>query len=46
LGILFSSVLCTCPNQQSMQPYCFCYGRFLKNCINFFIIYLGLCLQN
>jgi len=36
LGILFSSILCTCPNQRNV-PYCICHSRFFNTCINFFI---------
>jgi hypothetical protein len=35
LGILFSSILCTCPNQRNL--YWLCYGRFFNNRINLFI---------
>jgi hypothetical protein len=35
LGILFSSILYTCPNQSNLfSLYCLCYGTFFNNCIN------------
>jgi hypothetical protein len=36
LGILFSSILCTCPSHRN-QPCCLHYSRFFNTCINFFI---------
>jgi hypothetical protein len=36
LGILFSSILCTCPNQRNLcSCYCLCYGRFFKQLHDF-----------
>jgi hypothetical protein len=37
LGILFSSILCTCPNQRNLFNLIVYYSRFSKTCINFFI---------
>jgi hypothetical protein len=37
VGILFSSILCTCPNQRNLCSLIVSYGRFFKNCINFSI---------
>ena len=40
LGILFSSILCTCPNHHNLFnliPYCLYYSRSFNTCINFFI---------
>jgi hypothetical protein len=38
LGILFSSILCTCPNQRNLCSLIVCVMLvFFNNCINFFI---------
>jgi hypothetical protein len=38
LGILFSSILCTCPNQRNLcKLIVSVMVSFFKNCINFFL---------
>ena len=37
LGILFPSILCTCPNQRNLFNLIVSYSRFFNTCMNFFI---------
>jgi hypothetical protein len=38
LGILFSSILCTCPNQRNLFNLVVSYSRLFISCINFFLV--------
>jgi hypothetical protein len=37
LGILFSSILCTCPNQHNLFNLIVCYSGFFNICVDFSI---------
>jgi hypothetical protein len=38
LGVLFSSIICTCQKQHNLCSLIVCYGSFFKNCITLFIL--------
>jgi hypothetical protein len=40
LGILFSFILCRCPNQHNLWSLIVSYGTFFNNCINILVVSL------